>query len=91
MTRPVIHHDAGPFGGMKLSGGARELGQKELDEVCETKYEHWEIAGAPKPWWYPYGRESQSLSAMRKRRFAQCQHSADASVPRESLGKRSKM
>ena len=56
MTRPVIHNDAGPFGGKKLSGGARELGQEELTEFCKTKHVDWAFAVAPKPWWYSYGR-----------------------------------
>ncbi len=53
---PLTDNYAGPFGGMKLSGGARELGQEGLDEFRETKHVHWEFNTAPKPWWYPYGR-----------------------------------
>src|SRR5262245_30042541 len=45
MTSPVRHQDAGPGGGMKRRGWARELRQEELDEVCETPYVHWECAG----------------------------------------------
>jgi betaine-aldehyde dehydrogenase len=52
---PLTDNYAGPFGGMKLSGGARELGQEGLDEFRETKHVHWEFNCAPKPWWYPYG------------------------------------
>jgi len=52
---PLTDNYAGPFGGMKLSGGARELGQEGLDEFRETKHVHWEFETAPKPWWYPYG------------------------------------
>lgn len=52
---PLTDNYAGPFGGMKLSGGARELGQEGLDEFRETKHVHWEFATSPKSWWYPYG------------------------------------
>jgi betaine-aldehyde dehydrogenase len=52
---PLTDNYAGPFGGMKLSGGARELGQEGLEEFRETKHVHWEFAAAPKSWWYPYG------------------------------------
>jgi betaine-aldehyde dehydrogenase len=51
---PLTDNYAGPFGGMKLSGGARELGQEGLDEFRETKHVHWEFAAAAKPYWYPY-------------------------------------
>lgn len=53
---PLTDNYAGPFGGMKLSGGARELGQEGLDEFRETKHVHWEFAMGRKPWWYPYGQ-----------------------------------
>jgi betaine-aldehyde dehydrogenase len=52
---PLTDNYAGPFGGMKLSGGARELGQEGLDEFRETKHVHWEFNTQPKSWWYPYG------------------------------------
>lgn len=53
---PLTDNYAGPFGGMKLSGGARELGQEGLDEFRETKHVHWEFATTAKSWWYPYGK-----------------------------------
>jgi betaine-aldehyde dehydrogenase len=53
---PLTDNYAGPFGGMKLSGGARELGQEGLDEFRETKHVHWEFSTTPKSWWYPYGK-----------------------------------
>ena len=53
---PLTDNYAGPFGGMKLSGGARELGQEGLDSFRETKHVHWEFATSPKSWWYPYGK-----------------------------------
>jgi acyl-CoA reductase-like NAD-dependent aldehyde dehydrogenase len=53
---PLTDNYAGPFGGMKLSGGARELGQEGLDEFRETKHVHWDFNMEQKPYWYPYGR-----------------------------------
>jgi acyl-CoA reductase-like NAD-dependent aldehyde dehydrogenase len=53
---PLTDNDAGPFGGMKCSGGARELGEEGLEEFLETKHVHWDFTQSPKPWWYPYGR-----------------------------------
>lgn len=53
---PLTDNYAGPFGGMKYSGGARELGQEGLDEFRETKHVHWEFNASPKSWWYPYGQ-----------------------------------
>ena len=34
---PLTDNYAGPFGGMKLGGGARELGQEGLDEFRESQ------------------------------------------------------
>jgi acyl-CoA reductase-like NAD-dependent aldehyde dehydrogenase len=55
---PLTDNDAGPFGGMKLSGGARELGQEGLDAFLETKHVHWDLSPEPKDWWYPYASPS---------------------------------
>jgi len=52
---PLTDNYAGPFGGMKMSGGARELGQEGLDEFRQTKHVHWDFAMGMKEWWYPYG------------------------------------
>ncbi len=54
---PLTDNYAGPFGGMKMSGGARELGQEGLDEFRETKHVHWDFKMGMKEWWYPYGKE----------------------------------
>jgi betaine-aldehyde dehydrogenase len=51
---PLTDNDAGPFGGMGMSGIGRELGEEGLDEFRETKHVHWDFAMEPKEWWYPY-------------------------------------
>ena len=53
---PLTDNDAGPFGGMKFSGGSRELGEEGLEAFLETKHVHWDFSQERKPWWYPYGR-----------------------------------
>ena len=54
---PLTDNLAGPFGGMKQSGGGRELGQEGLESFLETKHVHWDFEMQRKPWWYPYGGE----------------------------------
>jgi betaine-aldehyde dehydrogenase len=54
---PLTDNYAGPFGGMKYSGGARELGVEGLDEFRETKHVHWDFQLEDRSYWYPYGRE----------------------------------
>ena len=51
---PLTDNYAGPFGGMKMSGNARELGIEGLDSFLETKHVHWDFSPQPKDWWYPY-------------------------------------
>ena len=53
---PLTDHYAGPFGGMKYSGGARELGEEGLDQFRETKHVHWDFNLEDKEYWYPYNR-----------------------------------
>jgi betaine-aldehyde dehydrogenase len=53
---PLTDNYAGPFGGMKYSGGARELGIEGLDEFRETKHVHWDFNAEAKEYWYPYGK-----------------------------------
>ncbi|MFN2276410.1 MAG: aldehyde dehydrogenase family protein [Candidatus Promineifilaceae bacterium] len=53
---PLTDNFAGPFGGMKMTGGGRELGQQGLDEFYEVKHVHWDVEGKLKEYWYPYGR-----------------------------------
>jgi betaine-aldehyde dehydrogenase len=52
---PLTDNLAGPFGGMKMTGGARELGEEGLDAFLESKHVHWDFDQTPKDWWYPYG------------------------------------
>ncbi|HVM20520.1 MAG TPA: aldehyde dehydrogenase family protein [Egibacteraceae bacterium] len=51
---PLTDNLAGPFGGMKMTGGARELGEEGLDAFTESKHVHWDFSDEPKDWWYPY-------------------------------------
>ena len=51
---PLTDNFAGPFGGMKMSGNARELGEEGLDSFQETKHVHWDFSPEAKDWWYPY-------------------------------------
>jgi acyl-CoA reductase-like NAD-dependent aldehyde dehydrogenase len=55
---PLTDNDAGPFGGMKMSGNARELGPEGLESFRETRHVHLDGRANRKPWWYPYGQES---------------------------------
>ena len=51
---PLTDNDAGPFGGMRMSGGGRELGLEGLEEFRETKHVHLDYQLEVKPYWYPY-------------------------------------
>ncbi len=55
---PLTDNFAGPFGGMKMSGLGRELGQAGIDEFYEIKHVHWDIDGGIKEYWYPYSEGS---------------------------------
>ncbi|MDA0242804.1 MAG: aldehyde dehydrogenase family protein [Chloroflexi bacterium] len=52
---PLTDNFAGPFGGMKMTGDGRELGQEGLDEFYEVKHVHWDVEGQLKEYWFPYG------------------------------------
>jgi betaine-aldehyde dehydrogenase len=54
---PLTDNYGGPFGGMKMSGNARELGEEGFESFLETKHVHWDFDDSPKDFWYPYGRE----------------------------------
>jgi acyl-CoA reductase-like NAD-dependent aldehyde dehydrogenase len=51
---PLTDNYAGPFGGMKMTGGARELGPEGLESFLEAKHVHWDFDQTPKEWWFPY-------------------------------------
>jgi acyl-CoA reductase-like NAD-dependent aldehyde dehydrogenase len=53
---PLTDHYGGPFGGMKMSGNARELGEEGLESFLETKHVHWDFDDGVKDFWYPYGK-----------------------------------
>jgi betaine-aldehyde dehydrogenase len=53
---PLTDNYGGPFGGMKLSGNARELGEEGLESFLETKHVHWDFDDGLKDYWYPYHR-----------------------------------
>jgi betaine-aldehyde dehydrogenase len=51
---PLTDNDAGPFGGMRLSGQNRELGMEGLDNFRDVKHVHLDYKIEPKAYWYPY-------------------------------------
>jgi betaine-aldehyde dehydrogenase len=51
---PLTDNEAAPFGGMKSSGGSRELGTEGLDDFRQTKHVHIDTKMDAKSWWYPY-------------------------------------
>jgi betaine-aldehyde dehydrogenase len=51
---PLTDNDAGPFGGMRMSGIGRELGIEGLDAFREPKHVHLDYHIERKPYWYPY-------------------------------------
>jgi len=53
---PLVDNPAGPFGGMKMSGLGRELGDEGLEEFLQTKHVHWDMEARPKPWWFPLSK-----------------------------------
>jgi len=53
---PLTDNDAGPFGGMRLSGIGRELGTDGLDAYREPKHVHIDYVMEKKPYCTPIGK-----------------------------------
>jgi betaine-aldehyde dehydrogenase len=53
---PLTDHYGGPFGGMKMSGNARELGEEGLESFLDTKHVQWDFDDRVKDYWFPSGR-----------------------------------
>lgn len=51
---PLTDNEAAPFGGMKASGGGRELGIEGLEDFRQAKHVHIDSKMDAKYWWYPY-------------------------------------
>jgi betaine-aldehyde dehydrogenase len=49
---PVVDNLAAPFGGVRASGDARELGVEALDSFTTARHVHWNLELVPKPWWF---------------------------------------
>jgi betaine-aldehyde dehydrogenase len=49
---PVVDNLAAPFGGVRASGDARELGVEALDSFTTARHVHWNLELTPKPWWF---------------------------------------
>jgi betaine-aldehyde dehydrogenase len=49
---PVVDNLAAPFGGVRASGNARELGVEALDSFTNARHVHWNLELVPKPWWF---------------------------------------
>ena len=54
INAPLTDNEAAPFGGMKMSGGGRELGIEGLDEFREAKHILIDYKIRDKDYWFPY-------------------------------------
>ena len=63
VNAPLLDNDAGPFGGVKLSGSGRQLGPEGLDSFRNTKLVMIDPEAAAQDfWWFPYS-DNESFSA----------------------------
>jgi acyl-CoA reductase-like NAD-dependent aldehyde dehydrogenase len=57
---PLTDNYAGPFGGMKMTGGGRELGPEGSRPSSRPSTCTGTSARSGKDWWFPYGDESSA-------------------------------
>jgi betaine-aldehyde dehydrogenase len=71
VNAPLVDNDAGPFGGYRMSGIGRELGEEGLDAFMETKHVTLDYHLERKSWWFPYSNYSElmGLKGERPSRF----------------------
>ncbi|MBN2113609.1 MAG: aldehyde dehydrogenase family protein [Acidimicrobiia bacterium] len=50
---PLTDNFAGPFGGLKAGGNARELGERNREGFLESEHVRWDFEDAPNGWWHP--------------------------------------
>jgi acyl-CoA reductase-like NAD-dependent aldehyde dehydrogenase len=61
INNPLVDNDSGPFGGQRLSGLGRELGEEGLEAYMETKHVSFDYRLERKYWWYPYSHYSDVM------------------------------
>lgn len=55
VNAPLLDNDAGPFGGVKMTGTGRQLGSEGLDQFRNTKMVMIDPNCGPQDfWWFPY-------------------------------------
>ena len=55
VNAPILDNDAGPFGGVKMTGTGRQLGSEGLDQFRQTKMVMIDPNCEPQDfWWFPY-------------------------------------
>ena len=66
VNAPLLDNDAGPFGGIKLSGSGRQLGPEGLDTFRNTKLVMIDPNAENQDfWWFPY-QDDESYSSKEK-------------------------